>query len=641
MYAILTDPLRDDDVLANIHKMQKPQCQSRNKMGFKTITANAILAVTLAFQVHAADPQHAVAMHGDIKYGPDFTHFDYTNPDAPKGGTIRLSALGSTFDSFHPFILKGVSAAGAGSPFETLTVSSMDEAFTGYGLLAETIEMPEDRSWVAFNIRPEAKWHDGQPVSAEDVVFTFNILMEKGHPQYRFYYGDVESVEATAQRRVKFTFKSADNRELPLTVGQLPVLPKHYWADKDFSKTTLEPPLGSGPYKVKSFEPGRNVVYERVQDYWGKDLAVNAGKNNFDEIRYDYYRDHTVAVEAFKGGAFDFRYENTAKNWATLYDTEEVKNGLINKMTFKHEVGTGMQAFVYNLRREKFQNPKVREALAYAFDFDWANKNLFHDQYSRTTSYFSNSELASSGLPTGRELEILEQFRDQLPPEVFTKTYMPPKTDGSGKIRGNLKTAVTLLKEAGYVVKNRKMTNAKTGEALSFEILLVSPAFERIVLPFKKNLERLGIEASVRIIDVAQYKERTDNFDYDIIVDVFGQSQSPGNEQYNYWTSEAADRSGSRNSIGIKDPVIDELVKLVVSAPDRDELIHRTRALDRALLWGHYVIPNWHLKIARIVSWNKFGMPKTYAKYNPGYTAWSLWWYDAAKANQLTEARKD
>ena len=601
-------------------------------MGFKTTVVATVIALGLSVSVQAADKNYAASMHGDIKYGADFTHFDYTNPNAPKGGTIKLSALGSTFDSLNPYTLKGVSAIGASMPFESLTTQSLDEPFTAYGLLAETIEFPEDRTWVQYEIRTEARWHDGKPVTPEDVIFTFNTLMTKGHPQFRFYYAGVKGVEKTGERSVKFTFKDDKNRELAMIMGQMPILPQHYWADKDFSKTTLEAPLGSGPYKIKSFEAGRNIVFERVKDYWGNDLAVNAGQNNFDEIRFDYYRDATVAVEAFKGGAFDYRYENVAKNWATAYNIDEVKNGLINKLRIEHEVGTGMQGMVFNIRRDKFKNPKLRQALAYAFDFDWANKNLFHDEYTRTASYFSNSELASSGLPQGRELEILEKYRGKIPDEVFTTEYIPPKTDGSGKIRKNLKAAVTLLKEAGYVIKNRKLVNAKTGEPLTFEILMqTDPAWERILLPFKKNLSRLGVGATIRFVDTAQYKRRLDTFDYDMIVSVFGQSQSPGNEQLNYWTSGAAAKEGSRNVIGVANPVIDDLVNLVINAPNREELVVRTRALDRILLWGHYVIPNWHLKVARIVAWDRFGMPKIYPKYSPGYSAWSFWWIDPNK----------
>lgn len=612
-------------------------------MGLKLKICVGLMVAGLGFAAQAEPPaslkKHAISMHGDIKYGAEFTHFDYANPDAPKGGTLRLSALGSTFDTFNPFSLKGNKVEGAGLPYETLSIQSDDEPFTGYGLLAETIEVPADRSWVSYELRKTARWQDGKPVTPQDVVFSFHTLMEKGHPRYRFYYGDVAKVEITGPRSVKFTFKNNENRELALIMGQMPILPQHYWADKDFQKTTLTPPLGSGPYKVKSFEAGRNVVYTRIKDYWGENLAVNAGRYNFDEIQFDYYRDATVAIEAFKGGAFDYRYENIAKNWATAYDIKEVHDGLIKKLRIEHEVGTGMQGFVFNLRRTKFQDPKVRQALAYGFDFDWANKNLFHNEYSRTNSYWSNSELASRGLPQGAELALLEKYRGKIPEAVFTTQYKAPKTDGSGKIRSNLKQAVGLLKEAGWKIQKGKLVHVKTGEPMRFEILLVSPAWERIVLPFKKNLARLGIDVSVRMVDSAQYKQRTDTFDYDIIVDVFSQSQSPGNEQLNYWTSAAAQRQGSRNSAGIQNPVIDELVDLVISAPSRKDLVLRTRALDRVLLWNHFVIPNWHLKVARIVSWDRFGMPQTYPKYNPGYAAWEYWWLDGTKDSALRDKR--
>lgn len=599
-------------------------------MGFRIISFLMLTVGLLTSPVQAEEtPQwvHALAMHGDIKYGPDFSHFDYANPDAPKGGAIKLSALGATFDTFNPFTLKGIPASNSGAlMFETLTVSSLDEPFTVYGLLAEKMRMPEDRSWVEYKLNPKARWHDGQPVTPQDVVFSFETLMEKGHPQFRFYYADVEKAEITGEDKVKFTFKNSENRELALTMGQLPILAKHDWEGKDFEKTTLTPPLGSGPYKVQSFEAGRNVIYERNPEYWGNDLPVQKGLYNFDEVRFDYYRDATVAVEAFKGGAFDYRYENIAKNWATAYNIPEVEEGKLLKLRKNHSVGSGMQAFVFNIRRDLFKDPRVRQALAYGFDFEWANENLFHGEYTRTKSYFANSELASSGLPEGRELEILEPYRGQIPPEVFNREYQPPTTDGSGRIRSNLKEAVSLLKAAGWGIQDGKLTHQETGDIFSFELLLLSPTWERIALPFKKNLERLGIDMRVRLVDTAQYKERTDTFDYDLVVDVFGQSQSPGNEQINYWHSSSADRPGSRNAIGIKNPVIDDLVQMVVNAPTREELVHRTRALDRVLLWNHYVIPNWHVKSARILTWNKFDMPEIYPKYSNGISYWRFWW---------------
>ena len=583
-----------------------------------------------------ARPRHAIAMHGEPKYGPDFKHFEYADPGAPKGGHVRLAAIG-TFDNLNPYILKGVAAAGLGGLFETLLTSSDDEAFTEYGLLAESIEVPDDRSWAAFTLRPEARWHDGRPVTPEDVIWSLQALKTKGRPFYRFYFANVAKVEKTGPRKVRFTFSGEENRELPLIVGQLPVLPRHYWEGRQFDKTILEPPLGSGPYRVRSLDPGRSITYERVEDYWGAGIPVNKGRNNFDTIRYDYYRDTTVALVAFKSGDYDFRLENTSKDWATAYDAPPVRQGLIKKEEVRHQRPTGMQAFVFNTRRDLFRDPRVRRALAFAFDFEWSNKNLFYGQYTRTESYFSNSELASTGLPGPGELKILEPLRGQIPDRVFTETYKPPSSDASGNIRRNLRQGLRLLKQAGWVFKDRKLVNAETGRHFSFEILLSQPVWERIALPFGKNLERLGIEARVRTVDAAQYQKRTEDFDFDMTVDAFGQSLSPGNEQRDLWGSEAAARQGSRNTIGIKDKAVDRLIELVISAPDRDSLIVRTRALDRVLLWGHYLIPHWHIQSFRVAYWDKFGRPPTTPKYALGFDAW---WIDAAKAEALAERRQ-
>ncbi len=581
-------------------------------------------------------PRHAIAMHGEPKYGPGFSHFDYANPEAPKGGRVRLSAIG-TFDNLNPYILKGVAAVGLGGLFETLLTSSDDEAFTEYGLLAESIEVPDDRSWAAFTLRADARWHDGKPVTPEDVIWSLESLKTKGRPFYRFYFANVAKAEKTGPGKVRFTFSGEENRELPLIIGQLPVLPRHYWEGREFDKTILEPPLGSGPYRVRSLEPGRSITYERIKDYWGAALPVNKGRNNFDVIRYDYYRDTTVALEAFMSGDYDFRLENTSKDWATAYDAPPVRQGLINREEIRHERPTGMQAFVFNTRREIFRDPRVRRALAFAFDFEWSNKNLFYGQYTRTGSYFSNSELASTDLPGPSELKILEPFRGQVPDQVFTEVYKPPAGDGSGNIRRNLRQGLSLLKEAGWVFKDRKLVHGRTGQPFSFEILLSQPVWERIALPFVKNLGRLGIEARVRTVDAAQYQKRTEKFDFDMTVDVFGQSLSPGNEQRDLWGSEAARRQGSRNTIGIEDKAIDRLIELVISAPDRDSLIHRTRALDRMLLWGHYVIPHWHIRSFRVAYWDKFGRPPANPKYDLGF---NTWWIDAAKAGALAERRK-
>jgi microcin C transport system substrate-binding protein len=603
-------------------------------------SAILILAVTVfttwGTLAQETRPRHAIAMHGEPKYGPGFTHFDYADPDAPKGGDVRLAAIG-TFDNLNPYILKGVAAVGWGGLFETLLTSSDDEAFTEYGLLAESIEVPDDRSWAAFTLRPEARWHDGKPVTPEDVIWSLEALKTKGRPFYRFYFANVAKAEKTGPRTVRFTFSGEENRELPLIVGQMPVLPRHFWQGRPFDKTILEPPLGSGPYRVASLEPGRSITYERVKDYWGASIPVNKGRHNFDTIRYDYYRDTTVALVAFKSGDYDFRLENTSKDWATAYDVPAVRKGLIRREEVRHERPTGMQAFIFNTRRDLFRDPRVRRALALAFDFEWSNKNLFYGQYTRTESFFSNSELASAGLPGPGELKILEPLRGQIPDRVFTEAYKPPASDGSGNIRRNLRQALKLLKAAGWVFKDRKLVHGETGKPFTFEILLSQPVWERIALPFAKNLGRLGIEARVRTVDAAQYQKRTEEFDFDMTVDVFGQSLSPGNEQRDLWGSEAALRQGSRNTIGIRDKAIDRLIELVISAPGRDSLIDRTRALDRVLLWGHYLIPHWHIQSFRVAYWDMFAKPPSTPKYALGFDSW---WIDANKVKALAERRK-
>lgn len=588
-------------------------------------------APLVAVEAVALDPHpvHALAMHGSPKYQPGFAHFDYVNPDAPKGGALRQGAVGG-FDSFNPFIIRGDAAPG--STIETLLTSSADEAFTEYGLIAESIEVPDDRSWVAFTLRPEARWHDGRPITVEDVIFSFETLTTKGSPFYRYYYGSVAKVEKVGPRRVKFTFTEAMNRELPLIVGQMPILPKHYWEGRDFAKPTLEPPLGSGAYKVKSFEAARYVVLERVKDYWGKDLPVNVGQNNFDEIRVEYFRDESVLRQALKSGVIDIRLENQAKAWALDYDIPAVRDGWLKKEAIPNERPTGMQAFAFNTRREIFKDPRVRQALAYAFDFEWTNRNLFFGQYTRSESYFSNSELASRGLPQGEELIILETFRDSIPEEVFTTEYHAPTTDGSGWPRDNLKKAFDLLAEAGWVVRDMRLINEKTGQPMEFEFLLGSQTFERIVLPFQRNLARLGITMRIRLVDQSQYINRTTQYDFDMISEVWPESDSPGNEQREFWGSAAAEQPGSRNTAGVKDPVVDELVELIIQAPDRQSLIARCRALDRVLLWGHYGIPNWHSRVDRWLYWDKFSRPEVTPAQG---TATSYWWYDEEKALRL------
>lgn len=570
---------------------------------------------------------HGVAMHGTPKYGPDFKHFDYANPNAPKGGMQKLSSIG-TYDSFNPFIVKGVGAVGINDLYDTLMTSSDDEAFSQYGLLAEKIHMPKDRSWVGFTLRKDARWHDGKPITPEDVIFSINILKTKGTPGYRFYYRNVAKAEKVGRRQVKFTFSGGKNRELPLIVGQFPILPKHYWATRKFEKTTLEPPLGSGPYKIKSFEAGRSITYERVKDYWARDVPAKRGAYNPDIIRYDYYRDATVSLEAFKAREYDFRQENVSKNWATAYNIPQIRDGVIKKELIRHQRPTGMQSFVFNMRRPIFKDGRIRQALANAFDFEWTNKNLFYGQYTRSHSYFSNSELAADKLPGPEELKILEPFRGKVPDSVFTKVYRAPTNDGSGNIRRNLRTAIRLLKQAGWTFKDRMLINAKSGKPFEFKILLAQPNWERIVLPFIRNLKRMGILATVRTVDTAQYQKRLETFDYDMIVGVWGQSLSPGNEQRNFWGTASAKREGSRNFVGIQNPVLDKLIDLVIAAPDRKSLITRTRALDRVLLWNYYVVPHWHIQSFRVAYWDKFSRPTITPKYALGF---DYWWIDAKK----------
>lgn len=590
-----------------------------------------------AVQAQGVYRGHGIAMHGDLEYGPGFRHFAYVNPDAPKGGEVKRAETG-TFDSFNGFIIKGDPEGNLGLIYDSLMVASADEPFSEYGLLAEEVETPADRSWVAFTLRKEARWHDGEPVTVEDVIWTFESLRAKGTPFYRAYYASVERVEKIGDRKVKFTFQAGENRELPLILGQLPVLPKHYWKDRDFEATTLDPPLGSGPYRIGRFEPGRWVRYERVEDYWGRDLPVNVGRYNFATIHFDYYRDSTVALEAFKAAAYDLRIEISSKDWATGYEVPALRAGLMIKDEIEHERPAGMQGFAYNLRRPLFRDPRVRQALAHAFDFEWSNQHLFYGQYTRTRSYFDNSELAAMGLPSEAELAILEPYRGRIPNEVFTAEYNPPWSDASGNIRDNLRKAVELLREAGWQInEKRKLQHRETGTVMEFEFLLVQPEFERVVLPFVKNLERLGVTVRVRTVDAAQYAHRVEHFDFDMIVWNWGQSLSPGNEQRVFWGSEFAARPGSQNVVGIEDPVIDELIEKLIAAPDRDSLVTRVRALDRVLQWGHYVIPNWHLTYDRLAYWKKFGRPEVVPPLGVQIEAW---WVDPETAAVLQKSRK-
>ncbi|HEV2099956.1 MAG TPA: extracellular solute-binding protein [Stellaceae bacterium] len=601
--------------------------------------AGSAVAVGLVLLLTAGRAEAAasegMSLFGDLKYGTGFTHFDYANPQAPKGGTIRYSAIG-TYDTLNPFVINGVPAAGISMIFDTLTASSEDEPASEYGLVAKSIDLAPDKLSVLYTLRKEARFHDGTPMTPEDVIWTFETLRAKGQPLYREYYGDVTKVEKEGDRGVRFYFKSAKNRELPQIIGQMPVLSKAYWSGKDFEKTTLDPPLGSGPYKVQSIDPGRSITYRRVADYWGADLPVNKGRFNFDTIRYDYYRDATIALEAFKAGQYDARLENSSKDWATGYDSPALRAGLIKKEQIPNQLPSGMQGFGFNLRRPIFQDPRVREALAYAFDFEWSNKNLFYGAYQRTRSYFDNSELAATGVPQGKELEILEKFRGQIPNAVFTTEYDPPKYDGSGNIRDGLRAALKLLKEAGWTFKGEKLVNDRTGQPFEFEILLDNPQFERIVLPFVQNLKRMGITARVRTVDTAQYEKRMETFDFDMTVALFPESLSPGNEQREYWGSRAADEQGSHNLLGVKNKVVDAMIEELVQAPDRASLVAHTRALDRVLQYGYYVIPNFHLAAFRVAYWDKLRRPAISPKYALGL---DTWWLDP-NAEKAINAKK-
>lgn len=588
-----------------------------------SLTLMAAPVTQAADEAESIQPQHGIAMHGEPKYPEGFSSFDYVNPDAPKGGALKMAVVANGFDSFNPFDIRGVAAAGISTYlYDTLLESSDDEPFSAYGLIAESLETPEDRSYVVYNLREEARFSDGEPITAEDVKFSFEILTTKGHPFYRNYYADVQEVVVEGPRRVRFNFGETANHELPLILGQMPILPAHYWADREFGENGLTPPVGSGPYRIGDFEAGRSITYQRIDDYWAKDLGVRKGRFNFEQIRYDYYTDDTVALEAFKAGNFDFRLESSAKNWATAYTGPMFEDGSVIKEAIEHHRPSGMQGFVFNTRKSIFSDPRVREALAYGFDFEWANKNLFFGQYTRTSSYFENSELASDALPEGRELEILNRYRDRLSEDVFTEEYAPPTTEGQQGLRENLRTALQLLRSAGYAIKDGKMVHTETGEPLAFEILLFQKSFERIVLPFKNNLAKLGIEVTVRLVDSNQYIQRVRQFDYDIITQVLPQSDSPGNEQREYWHSSTANVNGSRNYMGIQDPVVDELVNMVIQAPNREELVQRVRALDRVLLHGHYVIPHWHLRKDRVAYWNQLERPEVTPKNGIDLNNW-------------------
>ena len=579
---------------------------------------------------------HALSLLAEPKLPRDFPHWPWANPAAAKGGEVVLARLGS-FDSFNPYILRGTPDPGIGLIYDTLMAGNPDEATAEYGHLAEWVELPADRRGVSFELREGARWHDGRPVTAEDVVFTFNALRTHGRPFFRAYWADVTEVVAESPRRATFRFRTADNRELAQILGDLPVMPRHWWEGRDFARPSMDVPLGSGPYRLERFEPNRSTVYRRVEDYWARDLNVRRGLNNFDTIRYEYFRDTTVAFEAFKAGQTDFRTENVARDWATGYDFPAARRNLVKREEIPHEIPTGMQCFAVNLRRALFQDARVRRALIEVFDYEWMNANLFYGAYARTSSFFSNSDFAARGLPEGREKEILEGLRGRIPAAVFTEEYRLPVTDGSGNNREGLRRALALLREAGWTVRDRRLVNA-AGQRFEFEILLQGATFERVALPYVQWLERLGISARVRTVDPAQYQVRIDAFDFDMTVDSMGQGFSPGNEQRDYFSSAKARENGSQNVAGIADPAVDELVELVIGAPNYDELVARTRALDRVLQHNNFVIPHWHSRSFRIAFWDKFGRPERNPRFGLGFP--QAWWIDPARERALAEARR-
>ncbi|MCG6203851.1 extracellular solute-binding protein [Rhodopseudomonas sp. HC1] len=583
--------------------------------------------------------RHGLSLFGEVKYPADFKRFDYVNPDAPKGGVARQISIG-TFDNFNLAVagVKGNIAPAVGYLYETLMTQSQDEVGTEYGLLAESAAHPDDFSWVVYRLRANARWHDGKPVTADDVVFSFESL-KKFSPRYASYYRHVLKAEKAGERDIRFTFDGPGNRELPTIVGELVILPKHWWEGsddqgrkRDISATTLEKPLGSGPYRIKEFVAGRSIVLERVKDYWGEQLPVRIGQNNLDELRFEFFRDNTVALEAFKADQADWIMENSAKQWATAYDFPAVADKRVVKEEFPINDSGRMQAFVLNTRRDMFKDARVRRAFNYAFDFEEMNKQLFYGQYKRINSYFEGTELASSGLPEGAELAILEPVRDKVPAELFTQPYTNPVGGNPEAVRGNLREAMRLVKEAGFDIKDRKLVDP-SGKPVTVEMLVQDPSSERITLFYKPSLERLGVTVSIRVVDDAQYQNRIRAFDFDIITDLWGQSLSPGNEQREYWGSQAADQPGSRNSIGIKNPAVDALIEKVIFATDRATLVAATRALDRVLLWNFYVVPQFTYGFMRYARWDRFShaeLPKYARSGLP-----TLWWYDAEKAAKI------
>ena len=585
----------------------------------------------------AQETVHGLSLFGDLKYGPDFAHFDYVEPNAPKGGMLYLATVG-TFSTLNPFTLKGVSAAGAGFPFESLLEGAADEPDAAYGLVAAEVALAPDRRSVRFLLRPEARWHDGTPVTAADVAFSFEILTTEGAPSFATQLAGVDRVETVGDREVAFHLVDPDNRKLPLIVGGMPIVSEAYFRGRSFGKTTLDPPLGSGPYRVGKVDAGRFIGFERVAEYWGAALPAMTGRYNFDTIFIDYYRDRTVLVEALKAGEYDFHEEFTSKVWATQYDIPAVEEGWLVKDVLPDNTPSGVQAFFINTRLPKFQDRRVREALSYVFDFEWLNKNQFFGIYDRMASYFENSDLAARGLPSEAELAILEPYRGAVPEEVFTTEFAPPSTDGSGNNRQNLRSAQALLREAGWITRDGALVNEATGEPMTIEFLYFEPTFERIYAVFARSLERLGVGVTLRLVDSASYEERMKSHDFEITTLRFVFNLSPGAELNANFATATADQVGSSNAAGIKDPVVDALIAEVVGATDRATLVAAARALDRVLLRGHYMIPQWYKGAHHLVYWDKFGRPALKPRYARGVI--DTWWVDREKDDALRAYRE-
>lgn len=582
--------------------------------------------------------RHGLSAFGDLKHPPGFRHFDYVNPDAPKGGELRSWQLDS-YDNLNPLILKGVMARNLPLTFQSLMARGMDEPDAIYADLAESAELAEDRSWAAFNINPKARFSNGAPVTAEDVVFTFESAKKDGHPVYQLVLRDVESIAAESRLRVVFRFADTESRrDLPLTVAQLPILPKSWFAGRDFASPVIEPIPGSGPYRISRVDAGRSLTFERVKDWWAKDLPVNRGRYNFDWYRDDYYRDRDIAVEAFFAGEYDFREEVIARVWATQYNGKPAfDQGRIKREVLKDETPSGVQAWFLNSRKPHLADPRVRQAINLAYDFEWANKTLFYGLYKRTRSMFENSDLAATGLPSQQELELLQPYRDRLPPELFTQEFQPPQTDGSGNNRENLKKAQALLLAAGWKISNGKLVDAK-GKPFELEFMLYEPSFQRFINPFARNLERIGITVLIRLVDIAAFENRMRAFDYDVMSRRFIQPLTPGIEQRNYWSSHAATTVGSFNFSGVNNPAADDLIEHIVKARNRDELRAATRALDRLLMWGWYVVPHWYSGTFKLGYWDRFHRPAKKPVYDVGLV--DTWWIDQARDKALNLPRQ-